>query len=390
MRFFTICAGLLLNVVLMVGCTTITSIPSSQQVTLVAAVESHGELQVRRLTQEGIVNAKASQSIATAEYILWWDRYLTRLSILLEPGESEGESVCELKETYRTYEQGLYAVRLEGVAEAGPMPFDTARAVLEVSLEVLSSEDNYTVEVMHKKIYPKVVKIDGQSWLWLGLIKELDPMIVEMEPHDQYLVRTRLALSARRGPMACNTQVSVVGGFRVVVEPVDKVKAREKQVTSLAKKLTEMWAREHLQVAKDPQLQEAAQSIAHLFLSEAVVYVDLQVPSYNRFACYEHARIVREWFETRIRLDHNMARWFRMTTVRRNTFLIWQSSNMITPNVHEPPHRWLDDGTGIVLEPKPDTTGGFYGRYITAREFRMWGRRPELQQTAQASLQSVE
>ena len=104
-----------------------------------------------------------------------------------------------------------------------------------------------------------------------------------------------------------------------------------------------------------------------------------------RFACFEHARIVREWYEIRMGLDPNLARWFRMTTVRRNTPFLWQSSNMVTPNVSEPPDRWMDDGTGIVLEPKPAGASKFYGRYVTAKEFYM-GIRPKIQETAQAPL----
>ena len=151
----------------------------------------------------------------------------------------------------------------------------------------------------------------------------------------------------------------------------------------MAQELIGLWTREDSNLAKDPQLYDTAHSLARLFLVEGIRYVDINVPKHIRFACFEHARIVREWFEVRISLDPNMARWFRMTTVRRNTPFLWQSSNLITPNVSDPPDRWLDDGTGIVLEPKPAGAGDFYGRYITAKEFYV-GIRPKIQKTAQA------
>ena len=71
-----------------------------------------------------------------------------------------------------------------------------------------------------------------------------------------------------------------------------------------------------------------------------------------------------------------------MTTVRRNTPFLWQSSNMITPNVSALPGRWLDDGTGIVVEARDAGISNFYGRYITAKEFCMMELRPKIQQTA--------
>ena len=134
------------------------------------------------------------------------------------------------------------------------------------------------------------------------------------------------------------------------------------------------------------QLQDAANSLARLYQDEAVEYIDIHIPYDERQACYEHARIIREWYEFRMMLDPNLARWFRMTTVRRTTPLFWQSSNLITPNVDKPPKQWLDDGTGIILEPRIDVTGGFYGRHITVKQFRIMGIFPKIQKTAQTPL----
>lgn len=210
--------------------------------------------------------------------------------------------------------------------------------------------------------------------------------MVEMDSDDRYFVNVRLVLSAQNGPQTGDEPTLVNGDFFVVVDSPDQVKIREERAKSLEHKLIAMWMRENMKVAKDPQLLDAARSFARLFLGEAVRYVDIKVPSDNRLACYEHARIVREWYEARMRLNPNLARWFRMTTVRRNTFFFWQSSNLVTPNSDKPPDKWLNDGTGIVLEPKLDSTGDFYGRNITAEEFCIWGIRPKLQHEAQAPL----
>ncbi len=83
-----------------------------------------------------------------------------------------------------------------------------------------------------------------------------------------------------------------------------------------------------------------------------------------------------------MRLNHNLAKWFRMNTVHRNTPFDWQFSNMITPNVADLPDRWLDDGTGIVVEAKDSGISHFYGRYLSANVFYGIGLRPKIQQTA--------
>ncbi len=150
--------------------------------------------------------------------------------------------------------------------------------------------------------------------------------------------------------------MSIEGEFRLVLEPLKQVQIREERAKLLTRELIELWEREDATLAEDPQLEDTANTLSRLFLGEAVRYVDIHAPPHNRLACFEHARIVREWYEIRMRLNHNLARWFRMTTVRRNTLFLWQSSNLITPNVSDPPDRWLDDGTGIVLEPKYGVT----------------------------------
>ncbi|MFQ5963154.1 MAG: hypothetical protein ACE5KZ_02610 [Candidatus Scalinduaceae bacterium] len=388
---FVVCMGLLLVIVMsMLGCAMVTPVAGSRHVTLIATVESSWERQTQQLAQEGIITASARQSLALAEFTPRSDLYWTRLAMWLEHGKSEGKAICELEETYRVNEDGEYTVRLDGVAEAGPIPVDTIEYELEISIEVRSGVDNHVIGQMFRTIRPRIATLESQSWLWLSPSEKLDPLTVEMKADDEYLVHTRLALSARRGLRTSDKTMSVDGGFRLVVEPMSQVQTREELARSLAQELTAMWSREGLEIAENPQLQDAAQSLSRLFLNEAVWYVDIHIPRDNRFACYEHARIVREWYESRMRLDSNLARWFRMTTVRRDTLLIWQSSNLITPNVKEDPEGWLYDGTGIVLEPKIGAAGDFYGRYLTAEEFQMWGKLPKLQRTAQSFSRSDE
>jgi hypothetical protein len=149
-----------------------------------------------------------------------------------------------------------------------------------------------------------------------------------------------------------------------------------------------MWVQENPRTRKNREMKNAADSLAKLFLEEAVAYVNIHVPPDKRQACYEHARIVREWYEAKMRLDPNMAKWFRMTTVRRNTFLLWQSSNLVTPNVKMPPDKWLENGVGVVLEPKIGATDEFYGDFLTAKEFSKGGMLPQLQKTAQTPLEN--
>jgi hypothetical protein len=273
--------------------------------------------------------------------------------------------------------------------ESGPIPVDAIESGLEISIEVRSGVGNSVVGRLHKKIHPRVFTAEGKQLLWLSPSEELDPLKIKMETGVQYVVQTKLILSARSESGFSNTAMSIYGEFRLIVEPLDQIQTREERAKSLEHKLIKLWTRENAEMVEDPQLQDAAHTLSRLFLGEAVRYVEIHVPQHNRFACFEHARIVREWYEIRMRLNPNLARWFRMTTVRRNTPFLWQSSNLITPNVSDPPDRWLDDGTGIVLEPKYGATGDFYGRYITAKEFCLMGLRPKIQQTAQTPLLST-
>lgn len=390
MRSLMECIGLLLVVVVSFnGCATVTHITSLRKITLETKIESNWERQTQRLTQEGIITARARKSLARAEFNPSWNLYRARLAVLLEPGKCEGEAIWELEETYRVRKDGVYAVRLDGVAESEPAPVNTIESDLEVSVEVRSLKEDRIVGQIHRTIYPNVIMLDGYHKFWLSPSGELAPLMVEMDSDDRYFVNVRLVLSAQNGPQTGDEPTLVNGDFFVVVASPDQVKIREERAKSLEHKLIAMWMRENMKVAKDPQLLDAARSFARLFLGEAVRYVDIKVPSDNRLACYEHARIVREWYEVRMRLNPNLARWFRMTTVRRNTFFFWQSSNLVTPNVDKPPDKWLNDGTGIVLEPKLDSTSDFYGRNITAEEFCMWGIRPKLQHEAQAPLQNI-
>jgi hypothetical protein len=211
-----------------------------------------------------------------------------------------------------------------------------------------------------------------------------------MEADAQYLVQTRVTLSAQSKFESDNSPISMEGEFRIVLEPLEQVQTREKCAKSLEHELIELWIREDPKSAEDPQLQEAAHSFAGLFLGEAVRYVDIHAPEDYRVSCFEHARIVREWYEIRMRLNHNLAKWFRMTTVRRNTPFHWQSSNMITPNATDLPDRWLDDGTGIVVEAKDAGISHFYGRYLSAKVFYGRGLRPKIQQTARIPSLNIE
>jgi hypothetical protein len=381
-----------LSVVVMsiVGCATMTNTASSRQVNMAATIKSNQVQQTRRSSQEGTVTANIRQSHALAEFTHKWDLYRIRLALLLETGKSEGEAVCELEETYRTRDKGIYAVRLGGVVESGRIPVDTIESGLEISIEVRSSANNVVVEQMHKIIRAKKFTIDGHQQLWISPTEELKPLTIEMEAGVQYHVQARLVLSARSESTLDNTPISIEGEFRLVLEPLEQVHIREELAKSLTRKLIELWAREDAKLAEDPQLEDAANTLSRLFLSEAVSYVDIHVPGYRRLACFEHARIVREWYEIRMRLNHNLARWFRMTTVRRNTPFFWQSSNLITPNVSASPDRWLEDGTGIVVEAKDAGISNFYGRYISAKEFCIMGLRPKIQQTARMPELNIE
>ncbi len=386
MRLHVACMGLLsVIVVSIIGCAAATHVVSSRQVSMVAAINNNQTQQTRRLNREGIVTATVEDGSAIVEFAPRRNSSWIRLALLLGPGKSDGKTVCELEETYRAGDRGVYAVYLEGVAESGPIPVDAIESGLEISIQAHSKANNSVVGHMKKIIRPKVYSKEGQQRFWLSLADEQEPLVIEMEAGAQYLVHTRLALSAGTESQLNNTPISVEGEFRLIIEPIDKVKTREALAGSLARELIGLWSGENSSLARDPQLHDAAHSLARLFLGEGVRYVDFHVPEHIRFACFEHARIVREWYEVRMSLDPNLARWFRMTTVRRNTPFLWQSSNLVTPNVSDPPDKWMDDGTGIVLEPKPAGAGNFYGRYISAREFYV-GLRPKIQKTAQIPL----
>jgi hypothetical protein len=384
MRLPASCLGLLsVIMVSIIGCTTATHVASSRQVSMEAAIKTNQTQQTRRRDQEGLVTAIVKDCSAIAEFTPRWNVYWIRLALLLEPGKSDGKTICELEETYRASDKGVYAVRLEGIAESCPVPVGAIESGLEISIEIHSSVNNGVIAETNKIIRPKVYNIQGQQQFWFSPADELEPLNIEMEAGTQYIVHTRLALSASTESRLINTPMSIDGEFRLILESVDKVKKREELAITLAQELIGLWVKEDSSLARNPKLHDAANSLTRLFLGECIRYVDIHVPKHIRSACFEHARIVREWYEVRMSLDPNLARWFRMTTVRRNTPFLWQSSNMVTPNVSDPPDRWMDDGTGIVLEPKPAGAGNFYGRYVTAKEFYM-GIRPKIQKTAQA------
>ena len=383
MRSALVYLGLLSAIVISItGCATVANVASSRQVNMVTVIKSNQAQQTRRSPQEGILTASIRQSSALAEFTTTWDYYRIRLALLLEAGKSEGETVCELEETYKIRNKGIYAVRLDGVVESGHIPAGTIESELEISIEVRSSVNDSVIGQMHKTIGSRTFTIDGHHQLWISPTEEMKPLSIEMEADVQYLVQTRVTLSAQRESGSDNAPISMEGEFRLVLEPLEQVQMREECAKSLEQELIELWTREDAKSAEDPQLQETAYSFARLFLGEAVRYVDIHAPEHNRLACFEHARIVREWYEIRMRLNHNLARWFRMTTVRRHTPFRWQSSNMITPNVTAIPDRWLDDGTGVVVEVKDAGISNFYGRHLSAKEFYGRGLRPKIQQTA--------
>jgi hypothetical protein len=387
MRSTTMYMGLLAIIVLsIIGCSTMTYVSGSREVKMVATIKSNHVQQTRRLNHEGVVTANAGEGHALAEFSQKWNSYWTYLALLLEPGKSEGKTVCELEETYRTDDKGIYDVRLDGVVESGPFPVNTTKSDLEISIEVRSIEDNSVTGRTHKIIRSREFTINGNQQLWMSPAEEQKPLTIEMEAGVQYLVQTRLALSARSESRSGNTPISIEGNFRLILEPLEQVQIRKERSKSLARKLIELWVREDAKLAEDPHLHDAANTFSRLFLGEAVRYVDIHAPPHNRLACFEHARIVRDWYEIRMRLNPNLARWFRMTTVRRNTPFFWQSSNLITPNVSALPDRWLDDGTGIVVEARDAGISNFYGRYMSAKEFCIMGLRPKIQQTARIAL----
>ncbi len=381
--------GILVVGLVLTGCATVEPMIGSREVALTATVESFGDRETRVLDDEGLVRATLGWTTAFAEFDQKWNRYWNRLGVQLAPGEAQGEAVWELKEPFRVREDGTYVVRLDGVIESGPVPIDALSADLSVAITLRSVDDALLLEESMHRIQPRTVVYDQQQWMWISPADALKPMEVQLKTGQPYEMHAKLILKARRVEASADEPVAVGGGFRVAVEHIRDVEERHARASSLTQDLLNLWNKEDPNSNQDPTLAEAAQALATLFFGEAVGYVDVHAPRENWQACYEHARIVREWYEARMRLDPNLGRWFRMTTVRRHTPIIWQSSNLITPNVAEPPDRWLDDGSGIVLEPKPTITGSFYGRAVTADAFRMWGLRPKLQQTAQQPSQPV-
>ena len=334
--------------------------------------------------------SKCQRGLSACLIFTTCDSYWTHLALLLEPGKSQGKTTCELEETYRIRDTGIYAVLLDGVVESGPIPVNSTKSDLEISIEVRLCEDNSVAGQMHKSIHSREFTIDGNQKLWISPAEELKPLTIKMEAGVLYLVQTRLVLSAQNESESCNTPISIEGSFRLFLEPIEQVQIRKEQAKSLTQKLIELCAREDAILAENPQLQDAANTFSRLFLGEAVRYVDIHAPEHYRFSCFEHARIVREWYEIRMRLNSDLARWFRMTTVRRNTPFHWQSSNMITPNVSTLPDRWLDDGTGIIVEVKDADINTFYGRYISTKEFCKMSLRSKIQQTARTPALNTE
>ncbi len=228
MRSTVVYVGFLSLVVMsIVGCATVTNIASSRQVKMVATIKSNQVQQTRRLNQEGLVTAKAKQGSALVEYTPKWDLYRIRLALLLETGKSEGEAVCELEETYRAKDNGIYTVRLDGVVESGQIPVNTIKSELEISIEVHSSEDNSVVGRIDKIIRAREFTIDGHQQLWISPAEELRPLTIEMEAGVRYIVQTRLVLSARSESSSGNTPMSIEGELKLILEPLEQVQIRE-------------------------------------------------------------------------------------------------------------------------------------------------------------------
>ena len=119
---------------------------------------------------------------------------------------------------------------------------------------------------------------------------------------DEISVRTTKSKSFHSIP----TNSPIEGEFKLILEPLEQVQNRKERAKSLAGKLIELWVREDAKLAEDPHLKDAANTFSRLFLGEAVRYVDIHAPPHNRLACFEHARIVREWYEIRMRLNPNL------------------------------------------------------------------------------------
>lgn len=372
------------------GCRAASPLIGWTHVRLEATVENEGIQKTSHLDIDGVdtvgqVEAVIVNQEAKVEFDSRGKRYWTDLVVQLGPEQASGNAVWEMEELYRITKSGDYVVRLGGVADAGPFLSEEAvTGTLNVSIEVRTRGRHDATGLVQEVLHPQVNSIDGVRWLWLSPSEQLPPLIVPLSSEERYTVRVRVDLDAKRQGVVHREPVSVRGAFRLHVEPRSKWEERLARKHTLSEALVTLWEREGYGTPDSYQsLKKAADALSRLFYDEAIDYVDVHAPRDRWEACYEHARILREWYEARMRLDPSLAKWFRMTTVRRSTFLIWQSSNLITPSVAKDPGRWLEDGSGIVLEPKPRVEGSFYGRHLTAAEFRMWGSHPKLQKTAQ-------
>lgn len=298
-----------------------------------------------------------------------WARVTLALSA--EEGASRGESVSTVDDRYRLA-AGRYELSLRGVA-VGAASTDWS-AMPELLVAVRLMRDGAGDAVVAEREWRLAVRtaplVDGGSLVWLTSLGQ--PTLSFDAPSDgTYRVAAQFRLSTD-SPSASGS-LSIDGAFGASVQAPEQRAHEEASAQRLTMQLLALWAPIAGNVEGDhDELQEVAGAIASGFFTEGVDYVETAIDPGQRRVCIEQARLVNEWFRYRTAQDPRWGRWFRMTRIRRQIPLFWQSSNVVTPHVTEPVARWVRDGSGVVMEPKLTATDAMVGRSLTIGTFSVW------------------
>ncbi len=381
----------LASVVAVYGCTGVSSMTRRPTGETLAIVEQAGVRKTVSGTGElealSVLDESGSLGRIERRGGVHWARVTLALSA--EEGASRGESVSTLDDRYRLA-AGRYELSLRGVA-VGAASTDWS-AMPELSVAVRLTRDGAGDAVVAEREWRLAGRTtpfaNGGSLVWLTSLGE-PTLSFEVPSDGVYRVAAQFRL-ATDAPSASGS-LSIDGAFGAVVQAPERRAQEEASAQRLTMQLLALWAPIAGSAGSDhDELQEVAGAIASGFFIEGVDYVETAIDPWQRRVCIEQARLVNEWFGHRAAQDPRWSRWFRMTRIRRQIPLFWQSSNVVTPNVAEPVARWVRDGTGVVMEPKLTATDAMVGRSLTIGVFSVWKGMVEIEGDSSSLLRSSE
>lgn len=292
-----------------------------------------------------------------------------RLALDGSRSASSGESSGTVEDHYRL-RAGRYLVMLRGVAVGTASGDWTSVPALSVGVRIARADSSQPLVEQAWDVPGRLTPLaDGSRLVWVTAA-EASSVTLTVPSDGTYRVTGQFHLATTE-PSATGS-LSLEGAFRIAVETPQHQARRTADATALKHDLLALWTAVSPYGGDRSELEQAAERLADGFFVEGVDYVEALIAPDQRRVCMEHARLVHEWFERRAAQDPMLVTWFRLTRIRREIPLFWQSSNLVTPNLDVPVEQWLRDGTGIVIEPKPTSDDRLVGRALPVRSFSVW------------------